>query len=92
MGFWGKWISEWLEGLGQLTLLTREAIGSVFTFKVAWRDFLYQFYFIGVKSQSVVLITGAFTGMVLGAQTSISIPQGQDGHGDPGGGERVDVQ
>jgi phospholipid/cholesterol/gamma-HCH transport system permease protein len=26
-------------------------------------------YFTGVKSQSVVLITGAFTGMVLGAQT-----------------------
>jgi phospholipid/cholesterol/gamma-HCH transport system permease protein len=26
-------------------------------------------YFIGVKSQTVVLITGAFTGMVLGAQT-----------------------
>ena len=30
---------------------------------------LYQVFFIGVKSQSVVLITGAFTGMVLGAQT-----------------------
>src|SRR5207253_2701152 len=29
----------------------------------------YQIYFVGVKSQSVVLITGAFTGMVLGAQT-----------------------
>jgi len=33
------------------------------------RDLLYQIYFVGVKSQSVVLITGAFTGMVLGAQT-----------------------
>ena len=30
---------------------------------------LYQIYFVGVKSQTVVLITGAFTGMVLGAQT-----------------------
>ncbi len=36
---------------------------------MAWRDLLYQIYFTGVKSQSVVLITGAFTGMVLGAQT-----------------------
>jgi phospholipid/cholesterol/gamma-HCH transport system permease protein len=43
----------------------------LFTFKVAWRDLLYQMYFIGVKSQSVVLITGAFTGMVLAAQTYI---------------------
>jgi phospholipid/cholesterol/gamma-HCH transport system permease protein len=69
MNFWATWISEWLEGLGRLTLLAKEAIASLFTFKVAWRDLLYQLYFIGVKSQSVVLITGAFTGMVLGAQT-----------------------
>src|SRR5881227_1382184 len=69
MAFWGRWISEWLEGLGALTLLAKDTFTSLFTFKVAWRDFLYQVYFIGVKSQSVVLITGAFTGMVLGAQT-----------------------
>ena len=69
MSFWGKWISEWLEGLGRLTLLAKDSFGSLLTFKVTWRDLLYQFYFVGVKSQSVVLITGAFTGMVLGAQT-----------------------
>lgn len=64
-----KWIGEWLTGLGRITLLVKETTRSVFTFKVAWSDLLYQMYFIGVKSQSVVLITGAFTGMVLGAQT-----------------------
>src|SRR5258706_116077 len=64
-----KWIQEWIEGLGRLSLLTRDAVASLLTFKVAWRDLLYQVYFAGVKSQSVVLITGAFTGMVLGAQT-----------------------
>jgi phospholipid/cholesterol/gamma-HCH transport system permease protein len=70
MNFLGnKRIEEWLEGLGQLTLLAKEAVLSLFTFRVAWRDLLYQVYFIGVKSQSVVLITGAFTGMVLSAQT-----------------------
>src|SRR5436305_7057930 len=63
------WILEWVEGLGRLTLLARESVASLFTFKVAWRDLLYQIYFVGVKSQSVVLVTGAFTGMVLGAQT-----------------------
>jgi phospholipid/cholesterol/gamma-HCH transport system permease protein len=62
-------IAEWVDGLGRLTLLARDTIVSLFTLKVAWRDLLYQVYFIGVKSQSVVLITGAFTGMVLGAQT-----------------------
>src|SRR3954451_6082253 len=63
------WILDWVEGLGRLTLLARESVASLFTFKVSWRDLLYQIYFVGVKSQSVVLITGAFTGMVLGAQT-----------------------
>jgi len=62
-------LAEWLEGLGRITLLAKEAITSLFTLKVAWRDFIYQIYFIGVKSQSVVLVTGAFTGMVLCAQT-----------------------
>jgi phospholipid/cholesterol/gamma-HCH transport system permease protein len=70
MSLWGnKWVADWLEGLGRLTLLAKESVASLFTFKVAWRDLLYQIYFTGVKSQSVVLITGAFTGMVLAAQT-----------------------
>src|SRR5262245_53817139 len=65
----GKLIADWLIGLGRIALLAKEAIISIFTFKVAPRDLSYQVYFIGVKSQSVVLITGAFTGMVLAAQT-----------------------
>jgi phospholipid/cholesterol/gamma-HCH transport system permease protein len=65
------WVGEWMEGLGRVTLLAKEAIGSFFRFRVAWRDLLYQVYFMGVKSQSVVLITGAFTGMVLSAQTAV---------------------
>lgn len=69
MNFWAKWIADWLEGLGGLSLLAKETVTSLFTLKVAWRDLLYQLYFVGVKSQSVVLITGAFTGMVMGAQT-----------------------
>jgi phospholipid/cholesterol/gamma-HCH transport system permease protein len=64
-----KWMAEWIEGLGRLALLAQETIASLFTLKVAWKDLLYQIYFVGVKSQSVVLITGAFTGMVLAAQT-----------------------
>jgi phospholipid/cholesterol/gamma-HCH transport system permease protein len=58
-----------LAGLGQISMLTRDAIVSLITWKIGWREFLYQLYFIGVKSQAVVLVTGAFTGMVLGAQT-----------------------
>ena len=58
-----------LSELGQIALLARDIFVSALTFKVVWRDFVYQIYSIGVKSQSVVLVTGAFTGMVLGAQT-----------------------
>jgi phospholipid/cholesterol/gamma-HCH transport system permease protein len=64
-----KFASDWLVGLGRISLLTRDTIASLFTFRVTWQDFLYQLYFIGVKSQAVVLVTGAFTGMVLCAQT-----------------------
>jgi phospholipid/cholesterol/gamma-HCH transport system permease protein len=63
------WVMEWVEGLGQLTLLAKEIIVSLFTQPLRARDLFYQTYFIGVKSQSVVLITGAFTGMVMAAQT-----------------------
>jgi phospholipid/cholesterol/gamma-HCH transport system permease protein len=70
MNFLAKtWVAAWLEGLGRITLLARESLFSLVRLRVAWRDLLYQIYFMGVKSQSVVLITGAFTGMVLGAQT-----------------------
>lgn len=63
------WVAEWLAGLGRITLLARDAFTSLLKLKPSWKDLLYQIYFVGVKSQSVVLITGAFTGMVLGAQT-----------------------
>ena len=60
---------ETLAGLGQITLLARDAFASLLRLRMKWNDVLFQMYFIGVKSQTVVLITGAFTGMVLGAQT-----------------------
>jgi phospholipid/cholesterol/gamma-HCH transport system permease protein len=60
---------EAVAGLGRIALLGWEAGGALFRAKLGGRDLLYQVYFMGVKSQSVVLITGAFTGMVLCAQT-----------------------
>ena len=64
-------VIESLAGLGRFTLLAKEALVSLITFKVASRDLLYQVFFIGVKSQAVVLITGAFTGMVMGWETYV---------------------
>src|SRR5262245_11840821 len=57
------------EGLGELALMAREVLRGIFAGQMSRRDFIYQLYHIGVKSQSVVFITGAFTGMVLCAQT-----------------------
>lgn len=62
-------VKYWLTGLGRLAVLCGETVHSLFTRRVPLRDLVYQMYFIGFKSQSVVLITGAFTGMVLCAQT-----------------------
>jgi phospholipid/cholesterol/gamma-HCH transport system permease protein len=64
-----QWLAGGIRGLGQMSLFFFEAAGSAVTRKPSWRDLLYQLHFIGVKSQSVVLITGGFTGMVLCAQT-----------------------
>jgi phospholipid/cholesterol/gamma-HCH transport system permease protein len=61
-------VRDWFAGLGRGTLLCREIAASLGTVKPVWRDVVYQLYFIGVRSQSVVVITGMFTGMVLCAQ------------------------
>ena len=55
--------------LGEMAILLFEAAGSLVRRRLNFGDVVYQLYHIGVKSQSVVLITGAFTGMVLAAQT-----------------------
>jgi phospholipid/cholesterol/gamma-HCH transport system permease protein len=64
-----KWLLHPLEGLGSIAMLTLEFVRALFLHRPSFRDLTYQLYFIGVKSLSVVLVTGAFTGMVLCAQT-----------------------
>ncbi|MGO8696245.1 MAG: MlaE family ABC transporter permease [Limisphaerales bacterium] len=64
-------IHDWISGLGRGALLCRDILASLFTVKPVWSDILEEMYFIGVKSLSVVAITGAFTGMVLCLQTYI---------------------
>jgi len=64
-------IEDWLAGLGRGALLCREIYLSLRKVRPSSRDLVAQMYFIGVKSQSVVAVTGAFTGMVLCAQSYI---------------------
>jgi len=56
------WVGVWLAGLGRIAVMSRDAVASCLTFKASRRDLYYQIYFIGIKSQGVVLVTGAFTG------------------------------
>ncbi|MFM7804594.1 MAG: MlaE family ABC transporter permease, partial [Verrucomicrobiota bacterium] len=55
--------------LGEVSMLLAETARSFRHHRPAWKDFLAQLFFTGVKSQSVVITTGAATGMVLCAQT-----------------------
>ena len=55
-------------GLGSVTVLFLDTVRSIFAKRFRGRDLVEQLHFIGVKSQSVVLLTGAFTGMVMCAQ------------------------
>jgi phospholipid/cholesterol/gamma-HCH transport system permease protein len=66
-----QYARDWFGGIGKGAVLCQEIVASLFRAEPRWRDVVYQLYFIGVKSQSVVAITGAFTGMVLCAQSAL---------------------
>jgi phospholipid/cholesterol/gamma-HCH transport system permease protein len=55
--------------IGELVLLGFDTFLSIVMQKIRWRLFMSQIVEIGLRSQSVVLITGAFTGAVFAAQT-----------------------
>src|SRR5437764_14099008 len=54
---------------GELVFLAKETIVSAVAHKIRWRLFMRQIVEIGLRSQLVVMITGAFTGAVFAAQT-----------------------
>ena len=61
-------IKEAFSSLARISFMFWESMGAIFTKRFRLRDLIEQINFIGVKSQSVVLLTGAFTGMVMCAQ------------------------
>jgi phospholipid/cholesterol/gamma-HCH transport system permease protein len=65
----GGTILAFLQYLGELVLLAADTFRSIFTHKLRWKLFLGQIVEIGLLSQLVVVITGAFTGAVFAAQT-----------------------
>jgi phospholipid/cholesterol/gamma-HCH transport system permease protein len=63
-----EWIHRPLRHFGQLGLLAREVVVSLFTAGPRVRLTCQQIAAIGIGSQLVVIITGAFTGAVFAAQ------------------------
>jgi len=64
----GRWLLNGTRVAGTMTLLTADIVRCLFRYKPRWTLLLEQLYFAGVRSQFVVLTTGAFTGAVFAAQ------------------------
>jgi len=65
----GRGVVGLVDYLGHVTQVATESFQSLFTQRWRWRENVYQVYNIGVTSLPVVLLTGAFIGMVFAAQT-----------------------
>ncbi|MGZ5003246.1 MAG: MlaE family ABC transporter permease [Chthoniobacterales bacterium] len=65
----GTRVIQFLIYMGEVVVLAGETFASIATQKIRWRIFMSQIVEIGLRSQSVVVITGAFTGAVFAAQT-----------------------
>jgi len=55
--------------LGELFMLAADSVRSMFVAPIRWRLALNQLHEVGHRSQTVVIVTGAFTGAVFAAQT-----------------------
>jgi phospholipid/cholesterol/gamma-HCH transport system permease protein len=65
----GAAVLNFITYLGAIVVLAGETFSSIAMQKIRWRLFMNQIVEMGLRSQSVVVITGAFTGAVFAAQT-----------------------
>jgi phospholipid/cholesterol/gamma-HCH transport system permease protein len=65
----GRLVLEFLTYLGELAGLVGQISESIAVGPKRWRQFINQIAEIGYRSQPVVIVTGAFTGAVLSAQS-----------------------
>jgi len=64
----GQWFIGVLRNGGQMVIFLGSALFWTFVPPLKWRRMIGRIHFIGAKSLVVILLTGAFTGMVLGLQ------------------------
>ncbi|MGM0577081.1 MAG: MlaE family ABC transporter permease [Myxococcota bacterium] len=66
----GRLVISFVEGVGTMCILAWEAVVWLLRPPFRWRVILQSMEFIGVGSFFIVILTGAFTGMVMAVQTS----------------------
>lgn len=66
----GNWALKRVENTGSAALLAWEGLLQIFVRPFRWRVYLQQLEFVGVGSLLIVLLTGAFTGMVFSVQSA----------------------
>jgi phospholipid/cholesterol/gamma-HCH transport system permease protein len=64
----GRWSLEFVDSLGRFAAFFGQAIGTLLTPPFKWWAFLGRINYIGFRSLLIIILTGAFTGMVLGLQ------------------------
>lgn len=69
--FIGTWILETCNSVGRFILFLVAAIKTLFSTRLSLKKVLFHMNGIGVESSYIVVLTGAFTGMVFALQTYI---------------------
>ncbi|MFH1066801.1 MAG: ABC transporter permease [bacterium] len=64
----GRWVLGACHSVGEASLLAFNVIHALWRYPLRWRLLFEQILFVGIRSQTVILITGAFTGAVFAAQ------------------------
>jgi phospholipid/cholesterol/gamma-HCH transport system permease protein len=69
----GRWASAIVESLGRFGVFLAQALGTLLTPPFKLGAFVGRIHYIGFNSLLIILLTGAFTGMVLGLQLFLTL-------------------
>jgi phospholipid/cholesterol/gamma-HCH transport system permease protein len=69
----GRWTLNTVEALGRFGLFLGRALLWIFIPPFKWKQLLQRIHFIGFRSLLIIVLTGGFTGMVLGLQLFLTL-------------------
>jgi phospholipid/cholesterol/gamma-HCH transport system permease protein len=71
----GRWMIVFIQELGKITIFFSIGVFHIFSPPPQFEKIIQQVFFIGAKSLLVIVLTGTFTGMVLGLQGYYTLSQ-----------------